>query len=208
MSISGLFLCTVIISALLLIHSTQKILFNNATNYVDMASDKFSNELDVLCLQLDVITSHIQSDSLYQELLSTPDYHSLAPYTISEISQNVSYLKSLYPDIVDIAFANDLVHWSALFSESDLHTLYEEALNCSHIYSNGRSIGCAFISPDINKLNMEGFFRIPLLLIFLWILSVISIRSVLAVNTLIPFSLPVRRLCRRLPKNPLMQNIL
>ena len=157
MSICGLFLCTVIISALLLIHSTQKILINNATNYVDMASDKFSNELDVLCLQLDVIASHIQSDSLYQELLSTPDYHSLAPYTISEISQNVSYLKSLYPDIVDIAFANDLVHWSALFSESDLHTLYEEALNCSHIYSNGRSIGCAFISPDINKLNMEGF---------------------------------------------------
>ncbi len=103
-------------------------LINNATNYVDMASDKFSNELDVLCLQLDVIASHIQSDSLYQELLSTPDYHSLAPYTISEISQNVSYLKSLYPDIVDIAFANDLVHWSALFSESDLHTLYEEAL--------------------------------------------------------------------------------
>lgn len=50
MSISGLFLCTVIISALLLIHSTQKILINNATNYVDMASDKFSNELDVLCL--------------------------------------------------------------------------------------------------------------------------------------------------------------
>lgn len=157
MSISGLFLCTVIISALLLIHFTQKILINNATNYVDMASDKFSNELDVLCLQLDVIASHIQSNSLYQELLSTPDYHSLAPYTISEISQNVSYLKSLYPDIVDIAFANDLVHWSALFSESDLHTLYEEALNGSHIYSNGRSIGCAFISPDINKLNMEGF---------------------------------------------------
>lgn len=93
-----------------------------------MASDKFSNELDVLCLQLDVIASHIQSDSMYQELLSTPDYHSLAPYTISEISQNVSYLKSLYPDIVDIAFANDLVHWSTLFSESDLHTLYEEAL--------------------------------------------------------------------------------
>lgn len=113
---------------MLLIHSTQKILINNATNYVDMASDKFSNELDVLCLQLDVIASHIQSDSLYQGLLSTPDYHSLAPYTISEISQNVSYLKSLYPDIVDIAFANDLVHWSALFSESDLHTLYEEAL--------------------------------------------------------------------------------
>lgn len=184
MSISGLFLCTVIISALLLIHSTQKILINNATNYVDMASDKFSNELDVLCLQLDVIASHIQSNSLYQELLSTPDYHSLAPYTISEISQNVSYLKSLYPDIVDIAFANDLVHWSALFSESDLHTLYEEALMdgypknhslglkkssflpladetyyvyCSHIYSNGRSIGCAFISLDINQLNMEGF---------------------------------------------------
>lgn len=184
MSISGLFLCTVIISALLLIHSTQKILINNATNYVDMASDKFTNELDVLCLQLDVIASHIQSDSLYQELLSTPDYHSLAPYTISEISQNVSYLKSLYPDIVDIAFANDLVHWSALFSESDLHTLYEEALMdgypknhslglkkssflpladetyyvyCSHIYSNGRSIGCAFISLDINQLNMEGF---------------------------------------------------
>lgn len=181
--ISGLFLFMLLPSALLLIHSTQKVLINNATSYVDMAADKFSNELDVLCLQLDVLASHIQSEDLYKQLLLAPNYQSIDPYTVSSITQNVSYLKSLYPDIADIAFANDLIHWSTIFSESDLDELYRQAesdsvshnhgmglkkssfltlsdntyyVYCSHIYQNGRSVGCSFISIDINKLHINS----------------------------------------------------
>ena len=87
----------------------QKDLITNANTQAEISTQKSLNELEVLCLKLDVLCSQIQSDSVYKELLLAPSYQSISPQTVSDINSNISYIKCLNTDIADIAFANDLM---------------------------------------------------------------------------------------------------
>ena len=172
----------VAVLSVLLIFSTQRIFVTNVTNYAHISTERFTNELDVLSLQLDVIGSQIQSESVYQELLSARSYRDLDPETIYSIENNIANIKMLYSSISDIAFANGLIHQSTLFSEEDLAAMYNmsppsEAVSShalglmkssflpladntyyvyrSNIYRKGQPIGCAFLSIDVNEIHLD-----------------------------------------------------
>lgn len=180
--ISGISMAMVVILSSLLIFSTQRIFITNATNYAHISTERFSNELDVLCLQLDVISSRIQTESIYQELLSARSYRDLDAETIRNIEENIANIKMLYDGISDVAFCNDLIHQSTLFSAEDLSLMYQTQASegtasgrglglmkssflpladntyyvyRSNIYKNGKSIGCVFLSIDINEIHLN-----------------------------------------------------
>ena len=111
------------------ITSINGMMLSTASEHADLATARFSNDLDSLCTKLDVVTTNFQTDSIYKTLFSASDYKDISSAIISEVSENVSYIKSLYPDIYDIAFVNDVVHWSSLYSEEDLQDMYKETLS-------------------------------------------------------------------------------
>ncbi len=180
--ITGIFLFIIATFAVMIFHSMQKDLITNANTQAEISTQKSLNELEVLCLKLDVLCSQIQSDSVYKELLLAPSYQSISPQTVSDINSNISYIKCLNTDIADIAFANDLIHYSSLFSEEDLTIMYHDAMNeerysnhgvgfrkssflpfadqiyyvyCSHIYQNGKVIGCIFVSLNVDHFSLD-----------------------------------------------------
>ena len=180
--ITGIFLFIIAAFAVMIFHSMQKDLIANANTQAEISTQKSMNELEVLCLKLDVLCSQIQSDSVYKKLLLAPSYQSISPQTVSDINSNISYIKCLNTDIADIAFSNDLIHYSSLFSEEDLTSMYHDAMKeerysnhgvgfrkssflpfadqiyyvyCSHIYQNGKVIGCTFISLNIDNFSLD-----------------------------------------------------
>lgn len=112
--ITGIFLFIIATFAVMIFHSMQKDLITNANTQAEISTQKSLNELEVLCLKLDVLCSQIQSDSVYKELLLASSYQSISPQTVSDINSNISYIKCLNTDIADIAFANDLIRSLAL----------------------------------------------------------------------------------------------
>ena len=182
LAVSMISLFMIALLSLLLLKSAQKIIMANVTNYTNLFAEKYSNQLESLCFQLDVICSQFQTDDVYRELLSVTSYQELGLSTTGEIEEKLTYIKALNPNIADVAFANDLIHWSTLFSEEDLTALYQQSLAdgissahgiglmgssflslagktyyvyCSNIYHYGKPVGCAFISLDIDKLNLD-----------------------------------------------------
>lgn len=180
--ITSISLLIIAIFAIMVFHSMQKVLVTNANTQAEVSAQKSINELEVLCLKLDVLCSQIQSDSIYKELLLAPSYQAVSPKMVSNINSNISYIKCLNTDIADIAFVNDLIHWSSLFSEEDLTAMYRQEstkeqytnhgigfrkssflplsdqvyyVYCSNIYQNGKMIGCAFISLNLDKLSVN-----------------------------------------------------
>lgn len=181
--ISSCSLVMVIMISLLLLKTSQRIFVSNVTNYANLFTEKYSNELDTLCLQLDALCSQFQTNEVYTSLLSAKSYQELTPQIISEVDENINYIKFLNAGIEDISFVNQLIHWSTLFSEEDLNAMYEQTLQdstggghglglmkssflslsnknyyvySSTIYSYGKPIGCAFISLDIDKLQLDS----------------------------------------------------
>ncbi len=180
--ITGISLFIIAIFAIMIFHSMQKVLVTNANTQAEVSTQKCINELELLCLKLDVLCNQLQSDSIYKELLSAPSYQEVSPNIVSEINSNISYIKCLNTDIADIAFVNELIHWSSLFSEEDLTAMYHTESSkelydnhgigfmkssflpfsdqiyyvyCSNIYQNGKIIGCAFISLNLDKLSLS-----------------------------------------------------
>lgn len=180
--ITSVSLFIIAIFAIMVFHSMQKVLVTNTNTQTEISTQKCINELELLCLKLDVLCNQIQSDSIYKELLSASSYSNISPQTISKINSNISYIKCLNTDIADIAFVNELIHWSSLFSEDDLISMYrsessKEQYNnhgigfmkssflplseqiyyvySSHIYQNGKIIGCVFISLNLNNLFLN-----------------------------------------------------
>lgn len=162
-----------------MIYSTKNTFLNNVTNYADLSAEKFSNELDTLCLQMDVVSSQFQNDDIYQELFSCDSYKSIDISLIDDVSKTVNTLKLLNGAIVDVAFANQVIHWSSIFTEDDLDFLYTKAISnskslshaiglykssihtlasntyyiyCSKIYENAKVIGCVFISLNVSDI--------------------------------------------------------
>ncbi|MBQ3890432.1 MAG: histidine kinase, partial [Lachnospiraceae bacterium] len=158
-------------------------MLSTASEHADLATDRFSNDLDSLLTKLDVITTSFQTDSIYKTLFNATDYKDISSDIINQVSENVSYIKSLYPDIADIAFVNNVVHWSSLYSEEDLLSMYKETVSngknlnrglglkkssflpfkdksyyvyCSQTYYLGHPIGCIFFSLDMDKLSLTS----------------------------------------------------
>ena len=181
--VSGLSVFMIMLLSFLMLKSVQQIVTVNVTNYVNLFTEKYGNQLETLFFQLDVLCSEFQTDELYRTLLSADSYQDLTPEIIDEVNGNIAYIKSLNNNIVDVAFANELIHWSTLFSEEDLDALYRQALKdgistghgvglfkssflpladmtyyvyCSKIYRFGKPVGCAFISLDIAQLNLDS----------------------------------------------------
>ena len=181
--VSGLSVFMIMLLSFLMLKSVQQIVTVNVTNYVNLFTEKYGNQLETLFFQLDVLCSEFQTDELYRTLLSADSYQDLTPEIIDEVNGNIAYIKSLNNNIVDVAFANELIHWSTLFSEEDLDALYRQALQdgistghgvglfkssflpladmtyyvyCSKIYRFGKPVGCAFISLDIAQLNLDS----------------------------------------------------
>lgn len=175
-------LFVIIALAIMTFNSMQDILITNANDYAALSTQRCSNELDVLCLKLDVLCSQLQSEEIYKTLLSADSYSALPAELVGDVSSSISYIKNLNTDIADVAFSNDLIHWSSLYSEQDLAVMYELAADselsanhgigfrkssflpfsdkiyyvyCSNIYQNGKRIGCAFISLDMEKLSFN-----------------------------------------------------
>lgn len=182
LAVSLLCMLMVMLLTFLLLQSAQRIIMANVTSYAELFTEKYTNQLETLCLQLDVLCSEFQTNEVYRKLLSAESYQELAPEIIDAADSTVTYIKSLNTNIADVAFANDLIHWSTLFSEDDLSVLYRHSLQddssggrgiglmkssflpladktyyvyCSNIYQYGTPLGCVFISLDIDRLNLD-----------------------------------------------------
>ncbi len=182
LTVSLLCMFMVMLLAFLLLRSAQRIIMANVTGYAELFTEKYSNQLETLCFQLDVLCSEFQTNEVYRNLLSVESYQDLTPEITDAADNTVTYIKSLNTTIADVAFANDLIHWSTLFSEDDLSALYRHSLQdgsiggrglglmkssflplagktyyvyCSNIYQYGTPLGCAFISLDIDRLNLD-----------------------------------------------------
>lgn len=179
--ITGAFLAIILILSILLFASIKNIFLQNQQNYADMYSNRFSNELDNVSFQLEVLGNDFQNSAICKELLSKDKYSQFSSDLIDEINNKVASVKSLNSNIADIAFVNDTLHMSSIFSEEDLENLYESALSdqsitsamglhkssiralsaktyyiyCYKIYQKGNIIGCVFISLDIENLIIE-----------------------------------------------------
>ncbi|MCD8336252.1 MAG: histidine kinase [Lachnospiraceae bacterium] len=179
--------CVLMLSTMifLFVGAIQRILLSNATGYAELSAEHFTSELDVLCLQLDVFARELQSDDIYKELLQISSYSELEPSVVSQISDNIADLKSYSignTGIVDIAFVNNVIHWSTLYSDEDLTAIYQQIrkedtsknyslglmkssfrslsentyyVYCCKIYAHGNPIGCALLSININRLDLD-----------------------------------------------------
>lgn len=182
LTVSLLCMLMIMLLAFLLLQSARRIIMTNVTDYVELFTEKYGNQLETLCFQMDVLCSEFQTNEVYRKLLSVESYQDLAPEITDAADNAVTYIKSLNTNIADVAFANDLIHWSTLFSEDDLSALYRHSLQdgfsggrgiglmkssflpladktyyvyCSNIYRYGTPLGCAFISLDIDRLNLD-----------------------------------------------------
>lgn len=162
--------------------SLNRQMFISAAEHADNSMVRMSSELDTLCVRLDVLTTGFQSNTSIKELLTAESFSNVSPQIIDSITENVSYIKSLYRDIADIAFVNDLVQWSSIYSETDLKTLVNESISekerfghglglykssfptnrdktffvySSPIYKDGKALGYVFISLDVSKLTLN-----------------------------------------------------
>lgn len=180
--LSGLSLFLIGILSFLILQTAQRILFANVNNYVDLFTDKYSNQLDTLCFQMDVLCRQFQTDELYRNLFGAQSYQELSPDTIAAIDNDITYIKSLNTGIYDVSFVNQLIHWSTLFSEDDLADLYRQIaisqagsshglglkkssflpladknyyVYCCNIYNYGKQIGSALICLDMDKLELD-----------------------------------------------------
>ncbi len=181
--ISAVSIVLVVFLSVFSIASINGLMLSTASEHADLATDRFSNDLDSLLTKLDVITTSFQTDSIYKTLFNATDYKDISSDIINQVSENVSYIKSLYPDIADIAFVNNVVHWSSLYSEEDLLSMYKETVSngknlnrglglkkssflpfkdksyyvyCSQTYYLGHPIGCIFFSLDMDKLSLTS----------------------------------------------------
>lgn len=168
----------------LIFRTAQQILMTNVTNYVNLFTEKYSNQLDTLCFQLDVLCRQFQTDEFYRTLFEAESYQELAPETTTQLEDDVTYIKSMNAGFADIAFVNQLIHWSTLFSEEDLAGMYRQALDgnisnrhglglkkssfltladkdyyvyCCNVYNYGKHIGCVLISLDMGNLNLDSY---------------------------------------------------
>ena len=179
--ITSIFLGIILILSLLLIASIKMIFLKNQQNYADLYAMRFSNELDNISFQLEVIGSDFQNLQICKELLSKDRYSQFSTDLIDEINNKVASVKGLNSNIADIAFVNDTLHMSSIFSEDDLELLYTVALlddnitsamglhkssirtlsnktyyiYCYKIYQKGSIIGCVFISLDVDNLIID-----------------------------------------------------
>lgn len=167
----------------LMMRSASKMEFDNAVSHANFSLEKSVNDLQTLYTRLDVIADSFQSNDSVHELLNAGSYNDLPLTIVDSIDSETSYLKCLYTEIADIAFVNDLIHWSSLFSETDLASFYKEEsmassffghaigirkssflrnssksyyVYCSHIFDNSKSVGCIFISLDLEKLSFSS----------------------------------------------------
>ncbi|MBP5453988.1 MAG: hypothetical protein J6Y09_05170 [Lachnospiraceae bacterium] len=181
--ISAVSIVLVILLSVFSIASINGLMLSTASEHADLATARFSNDLDSLCTKLDVVTTSFQTDSIYKTLFNATDYKNISADIVNQVSENVSYIKSLYPDIADIAFVNNVVHWSSLYSEEDLLSMYKETVSndknlnrglglkkssflpfkdksyyvyCSQTYYLGHPIGCIFFSLDMDKLSLTS----------------------------------------------------
>lgn len=168
----------------LIFRTAPQILMTNVTNYVNLFTEKYSNQLDTLCFQVDVLCRQFQTDGFYRDLFEAKSYQDLAPETTLQLEDDVTYIKSMNACFADIAFVNQLIHWSTLFSEEDLSALYQQALEsnistshglglkkssflsladkdyyvyCCNVYNYGKHIGCVFVSLDMSKLDLDSY---------------------------------------------------
>lgn len=114
LAVSLLCMLMVMLLTFLLLQSAQRIIMANVTSYAELFTEKYTNQLETLCLQLDVLCSEFQTNEVYRKLLSAKSYQELAPEIIDAADSTVTYIKSLNTNIADVAFANDLIHWSTL----------------------------------------------------------------------------------------------
>lgn len=172
-----------VISMVLMLRSASKMEFENEVNHATLALEKSTNDLSTLITRLEVIADSFQSSSNAHSFLLAESYNDLPIDVVDALSEETSYLKCLYTEIADIAFVNDLVHWSSLYSEADLSSFYESEksdpsffghalgikkssflTNSSrsyyvysrHIYENSVPIGCIYISIDLEKLTFSS----------------------------------------------------
>jgi len=181
--ITSAFLGIILVLSILLFASIKIIFLQNQQNYADMYANRFSNELDNISFQLEVLGNDFQNSAICKELLSTDNYSDFSTDLIDEINNKVASVKGLNSNIADIAFVNDTLHMSSIFSEEDLNSLYISALSdqnisnsmglnkssirtlasktyytyCYKIYQKGSIIGCIFISLDIDNLIIDDF---------------------------------------------------
>ncbi len=180
--ISSVSLFMIGILSFLMLQSAQRILITNVSNYVDLFTNKYTNQLDTLCFQMDVLCRQFQTDEIYRTLFEATSYQDLDPSITTAIDNDITYIKSLNTGIYDVSFVNQLIHWSTLFSQEDLDAIYQQPsghgsssrglglykssflpladknfyVYCCNVYSYGKQIGNVLISLDIDKLDLDS----------------------------------------------------
>lgn len=181
--ITSVFLVIIIVLVVLLIFSIKNLFLQNQQKYADMYVSRFSDELDNISFQMEVLGNDFQNSEICKELFTYGKYSDFPSSLIEEINNKVVSVKTLNPAITDVAFVNDVLHWSSIFSQEDLSTMYEYVISgsynsrgiglhkssfkslsdkayyvyASRIYRQGKAVGCVFISFDIANIAVDSF---------------------------------------------------
>ena len=176
-SLSAAILCLLCILVRFAMHG---ILLQTNEEYVETLTDKFETEISSVYQQAENICTQIQYNIAAVNLLEADSYQKIDAATINAVSTQKASIFWLNDAIVDIAFYNDLVHWSSVFSARDLEIMHEKVSSrygttamgihyssaptrkelpyfvfSSSLFSNYERIGTIFISFDLNKSNIQ-----------------------------------------------------
>lgn len=114
----------------------NRIVLKNNVDYAAATSLKFESEFKYLIYQMTTLYEFLQYDEAVQNLLELP-YPQKTPTLINEVRQMLASYSILNPCIADISFVNEGMHWSSLYSYTDLDEMYQTLDNSPIIKSFG-----------------------------------------------------------------------
>lgn len=158
----------------------QKILVNTNTEYVDTLNEKFKMEILSVYQQMDNVCTQIQYNVSCTDLLKAKSYNQISASLISSINAQKASIIWLNNAINDIAFSNDLINWSSIYSVDDLRIMNKKVqmgygteclgihyssskpyqsnpyLVFAHpLYNNYKPIGTVYVSVDLQKSSIK-----------------------------------------------------
>ena len=120
--IIGLFLALVLF-CVILIGFMVRAQHRESLQYVEENRENYEEALNVLYNQVSATFIQLQYNSSCKALLAASSYNDISLDLIKEVNTLLSSIKTGNSAITDVAFVNDLLHWSLLYPSEQLETL-------------------------------------------------------------------------------------
>lgn len=157
----------------------RQVLMENVGKHAQITDEKLANQFDFLYDKIDVFSMSLAGQEDVQQLMEV-NFSKKLPY-INAVEEMIAYYKTLDPEIVDISFVNEEVHYSTMYTYKNLDEMYSNSkekiflwlgIKDSDIYSstrktpmlvyarqiisNGNNVGSLLISIDISALRISS----------------------------------------------------